>query len=393
MALDKALRTDDPEALPGIGAATHLNDLGSLEQALPLALEAGANRVALTLIARGHNLAGKDGDRREPAGGARAVEMARSLVDAGTALPGSRRDRAALLTRAVEHGELALVAGILERRGADTLIDPDSFSAYAPIRDAAARWDVDALAVLHGAGYPLVNPLGGNTVLHMAVERGAPKGRPQRFRHTAEWALARGIDINAVNTGGDTALKSAADRGIEWMFIVLADLGADPYAGGEAGGSAAEHAARGWLSEALDHLAARGLDLTRRGASGLTLLHKAAGRRLAGGGSDEGFRRTLDVLLRAGIDIDARGDGGRSPLFAAVVGGDAQRLVALLEAGADASLRDAGGRTLHSYTDECWAAGLLSAAQAELIRGVLDAWTARIGLAAAIDGAPDRGDH
>ena len=57
----------------------------------------------------------------------------------------------------------------------------------------------------------------------------------------------------------------------------------------------------------------------------------------------------LKTLLSAGVDVNARGDRGCTPLFNAVIGENAEIVELLLRAGADPSIRSADGQSVLQY--------------------------------------------
>lgn len=81
--------------------------------------------------------------------------------------------------------------------------------------------------------------------------------------------------------------------------------------------------------------------------------------------ADEGNRKVVDLLLKAGVDPNASGDNDQTPLSAAVAGGHSEVVHLLLEHGAEdpprtmnraSSTRPRGTDTETSF-DICWNTG------------------------------------
>ena len=143
----------------------------------------------------------------------------------------------------------------------------------------------------------------GSTALHLAVERNAPA--------IVQLLIEHGAQLNPLNEHGWTPLRCAAQEGREECVRLLLAAGADACAG----------------------------------AAFSSALHKAASLRT----SD-----LLRMLLPLGLDLEARGDGGQTPLFYAAQYGCCENLRLLLEAGADANARDHRGTTpLMSLYEDC----------------------------------------
>ena len=143
----------------------------------------------------------------------------------------------------------------------------------------------------------------GSTALHLAVERNAPA--------IVQLLIESGARLNPLNEHGWTPLRCAAEEGWEDCARLLLAAGADACAG----------------------------------AASFSVMKKAAGLKT----SD-----LLRMLLPLGLDLEARGDGGQTPLFYAAQYGCCENLRLLLEAGADANARDHRGTTpLMSLYEDC----------------------------------------
>jgi ankyrin repeat protein len=91
-------------------------------------------------------------------------------------------------------------------------------------------------------------------------------------------------------------------------------------------------------SRTVQLLLGAGADANARDKAGMTPLMHAAGGNVPVG--------AIKVMLKAGADVNARDDTGMTPLLHAALGGaDEKKVAALLEAGADVNARDKEGMT------------------------------------------------
>ena len=233
----------------------------------------------------------------------------------------------------------------------------------ARLADAARRGDIGAVRALLAEGIEVDAPQAdGATALAWAAHRDDAA--------TADLLLLAGADPNAANELGMTPLMLAAENGSAPMVERLLQAGADPNLARPAGGTALMMAARSGSVAVVRRLVAAGADVDAAAAGGQTALMWAAA---------EAHPRVVTVLAEVGADVDARtavltrpgrtivrearvlsrfeavnpaslprdGDrdpprpeGGFTPLLYAVLAGDAVSVGILLAAGADAD--DAG---------------------------------------------------
>ena len=163
--------------------------------------------------------------------------------------------------------------------------------------------NADCIRALLAAGADANADDGYSTALHLAVERNAPA--------IVQLLIESGAQLSTLNEYGWTPLRCAAEEGREECARLLLAAGADACAG----------------------------------AASFSVLHKAAGLKT----SD-----LLRMLLSLGLDLEARDDGGQTPLFYAAQYGCCENLRLLLEAGADVNARDHRGTTpLMSLYEDC----------------------------------------
>ena len=182
------------------------------------------------------------------------------------------------------HGFAVLCAALLAWAGAPVASAPDS-----PVADATMRGDVARVREL----------------------------------------LRQGLDVNAAQGDGMTALHWAADRGDAELAGMLIYAGADVAAVTRIGQYTPLHlAARRGSADILSTLLGAGADvMALTDNSGATPLHLAAAA---------GDPHAIAVLLDAGADPDAQeGEWGQTPLTFAAAGNRADAIRVLLERGAD----------------------------------------------------------
>ncbi|CAM9254600.1 unnamed protein product [Discosporangium mesarthrocarpum] len=140
---------------------------------------------------------------------------------------------------------------------------------------------------------------------HVSLYEAASMRRTDLIRSRA----AEGIgtdDLDALDSGGWTALHSAAYAGALDAVRELLALGADPDTGSSRESETALHlASRRGFAEVVVALVECGASTEERRAGSLTPLHVAA---------LEGHPCTVRALLHAGAQVDARDDEGWTPL-------------------------------------------------------------------------------
>lgn len=142
---------------------------------------------------------------------------------------------------------------------------------------------------------------------------------------TLKRLMAEGVDVNAANAYGYTALHYAAGNGRLEAMQLLLDAGANVHAVCQ--------------------------------PFGRTVLMQAAGR----GGAD-----AVKLVLTAGPRLEDRDNDGRTALMVAALAGDKDAAFALVEAGADARATDTHGAKASELAAELghnWVASLLRGAE------------------------------
>ena len=213
-----------------------------------------------------------------------------------------------------------------------------------------------------GAGINVnANPdMGQSPLLNLALVKG------EDSIPTVRLLLARGADVNRVDTDGYTPLHLAAKSGSRELCQLLLDSGADANPRDKQGATPLHMVKTGSLSQVLldggadfnavdedgntpVHLAARwdyrnvvqsllerGADAKPRNKQGATPLHLAGGR----------WRSYLvPVLLDGGADLNAANEDGDTPLHLAAMKEDQDVVQLLLAKGADANTRNKRGAT------------------------------------------------
>jgi ankyrin repeat protein len=189
----------------------------------------------------------------------------------------------------------------------------------ATVADAAERRDQAVVRTLLKSGVDVnAAQIDGTTALHWAA-----------YHDDAELAallLKAGANANAVNRYGVPPLALASTNGNAAIVKLLLDAGADANAAGKGGETALMMASRSGNLDAVKALLVHGAKHDARERRGQTALMWAAA---------EGHAAVVRALLEAGADINATIDSGFTPFFFAVREGRIDVVHALLEAGVD----------------------------------------------------------
>ena len=194
----------------------------------------------------------------------------------------------------------------------------------APVVEAVKQADTNALRALLQQRADVNSPeADGTTALHWAVHRDDVDA--------AELLIRAGADVGAANRYGIMPLSLACVNGSAAIIELLLNAGANPNTTSPEGETALMTAARTGTVDAVKALLAHGADVNAKERwRGSTALMWAAA---------EGHAIVVQTLIEGGIDneadIDARSNGGLTPLLFAVREGRLDAVRVLLAAGAD----------------------------------------------------------
>jgi len=267
-----------------------------------------------------------------------------------------------------EAGDASAVRELLAAQP-DLVAQTDS-RGRTPLHVAAAHGHLEVCAVLAEAGADVnVADEDGETPLHSAIrrnrlavarfllERGADtEGRNVRgrtplllvARETGNIEMARllvgaGADVNATSRYNETPLDLAAWRGFRGLANLFLDEGARvPSAGTWAAQSLAMLSAEKGLERLFVLLADSGVDLTMRNDNDGSLLHSA---------SQGGSAVIVARLLEMGFDVNERDRYGRAPLHYAAELGREHVARTLLDRGADIDARSLAGESAYNTAE------------------------------------------
>jgi len=253
--------------------------------------------------------------------------MAKRLIDAGADLNRQSRLGGTALTYAVATGSSEMVKLLIEKGANLTLATKEGLT---PLSYAAWKGNEELFGTLLGAGSPLdQDVLNGRTMLHFAAYGGNGA--------IVQLVLKLKPKLNVDSTADQdvTPLMIAAEQGHKECVAALLKAGANPRMltspDENVGGKNALHFAalnghEEVITVLLNHNHGTAIDAPT--TNGLTALMLAAGR---------GHVRVVDVLLKAGADVNATDRDGMSVLSYAAKLGRPSVIPMLLQAGAKVS--------------------------------------------------------
>lgn len=255
--------------------------------------------------------------------------------------------------------------------------------AQTAVHVAAGGWNAPVLKVWLEAGMD-AGALDDERArpLHYAARDWPDESVPmERFGQTVDLLLAHGADIDAGDIRCNSALSIACvddETGPLWLLLAR---GADPLKDNGAGICPLYTATVQWQPQVLLAMREAGTDLSAVRLAGRTLLHLAAMSLQANTAADPEalalLRDTLQVLLEAGLPLEARDETGHTPLMSALTAGDAARLKMLVEMGADRRATTPEGAGLQEVLAEFLQARRVSMDEAHEVGTLLASWRAR----------------
>jgi ankyrin repeat protein len=282
------------------------------------------------LIQKGVNVNLEEGDLGCPLLAAlrnRHENIARLLVDFGADAAAIVPDWPGGVTAlhvAAKDGYEFLAADLLSK---GATVEAKTNSGETPLYMAVENEHLEIVKQLldHGANIEVEDHV-GNVPLHNAVYN--------RDEPILNLLLSKGADMEKTDRMGRTIAHIAVETEQLDLFLSLMVRGADTRASDIWGQTITHYAAANGLETIVD----RGLDYTEREDNfGKTALHIAA---------DAGQPGVVEVLLRAGANIEARSISDQTPLYYAAAAGHASVVQQLLEAGANLKARDKYGASI-----------------------------------------------
>jgi ankyrin repeat protein len=245
------------------------------------------------------------------------LDLLELLLKAGVDTDKTTGDGRSPLYVAAQNQQPAVVSRLL-RHGVD--IEKRQVDGWTAIHSAAWNGDAEVTRLLLQGGANVNTLLAdGRSPLHVAAQLG----------HVAvmEILLQSGADANEAQDGGPTPLISACWTRRRDVIELLLRAGADVNKPGEAGEAPLFVASEFGLLDSAEHLIqVSGVNLNQPGRMGTTPLFIACAN---------GHTAIIEMLLRAGADMNLAMEDGSTPIFIASFSGEVEAVRLLIEAGAD----------------------------------------------------------
>lgn len=260
--------------------------------------------------------------------------LAKLILDKGAdiAAEDDRKDTA--LHLAVPHENTELVRLLLER-GADPTILNKSHHSAVFVAGRRPYKPVYRLLLEHAKIEYQTKQR--RTLLHLAIEPINLFQPPPPSRIEDEdielicRLLEKGIDINAQDAHGKTALAICTQYGCEVLVRILLEKGADPNVRDHNQTTPLHVAVQPWSQSLVGTLLENGADLNAQDTDGRTVVHLAAMK---------DADAALGLFLKQGADVNIRDKRGQTALHLAVVYGGKRVMKLLLDMGADIEAKD-----------------------------------------------------
>lgn len=192
---------------------------------------------------------------------------------------------------------------------------------------AAAQEQVAQLLVARGADVNAITS-GGKSALYAAAEMGNP--------NIVRLLIDNGARVGS-RPGAKGVLQAAASKGHREIVQLLIARGADVNGLSHDGRSALYAAAESAELDTVKFLIDNGADIHSRPTRALSALHSAARM---------GHARTVQLLLDSGMDVDGHSDDGTTALHVAAAEGMQGVIRVLVDNGADVNRKGPGGDAL-----------------------------------------------